>query len=53
MTRWDALTVLSALAVAGGVGWIYVPAGVIVGGLLGMAVGLMMDRNRNRNQRRR
>ncbi len=52
MTRWDAIAVLGALTLAGGVGWIYVPAGVIVGGVLLTVVGLVMDRNRKPNRRR-
>ena len=50
MTRWDALAVLGALALAGGVGWIYLAAGVIVAGLLLTALGLVMDRNQNRRR---
>ena len=39
----DALEVLGVLTVAGGVAWIYLPAGVIVLGLAVAAAGVLMN----------
>jgi len=41
----DALILLGALAIVGGAGYIYLPAGLIVGGLVLAAVGLLLSTN--------
>ena len=43
MTRWDGLTILAGLTLAGGVACIYWPAGVIVLGIEAGLLGLLMD----------
>ncbi len=52
MTRWDLLTIVAGLTLAGGVGLIYWPAGLIVLGIEGLALGLMMDRKGHGTGRR-
>lgn len=52
MTRWDGLTILAGLTLAGGVACIYWPAGVIVLGIEGLVLSLLMDWKRHGNRRR-
>ena len=52
MTRWDLLTIVGALVLAGGAACIYWPAGLILLGIEGLALGLLMDRKRHGNRRR-
>ena len=54
MTRWDLLTILAGLTLAGGAACIYWPAGLVVLGIEGLVLGLMMDwkrRGTGRNRR--
>lgn len=53
MTRWDALTILGGVTLAGGAWWIYPPAAVILLGTACVWLGMAMDRNRDRKQDRR
>ncbi len=48
----DALEILGVLTIAGGVAWIYPPAGVIVLGLAAVAVGVLKDITDGTNERR-
>jgi hypothetical protein len=47
VTRWDILTIVAGLLLAGGACCIYWPAGLIVLGLEGLVLGLLMDRRMN------
>lgn len=40
----DAAGILGAVMIAGGVGWIYPPAGVIVGGLILLTAAVLASR---------
>lgn len=53
MTRWDLLTIVAGLTLAGGVACIYWPAGVIVLAIEAGLLGLLMDRKRHGNRRQR
>lgn len=43
MTRWDLLTIVAGLTLAGGAAGIYWQAGLVVLGIEGLALGLLMD----------
>lgn len=47
MTRWDLLTILAGLTLAGGAACVYWPAGPILLGIEGLALGLLMDWRRH------
>ena len=46
--RWDVIAVLGLAAIAGGIGWIYPPAGVIVAGLGALGCALLGALTRRR-----
>lgn len=50
MTRWDVLTVLGGIMLAGGAWWIYPPAAMIVLGVEAVLLGIKMDQSQGQNQ---